>query len=288
MPPTKLDTARRIDPYPCSEEKRKQEFAKMQRYLEKLEDGLIPGIGGAASNMPIGTVLMWALGPGAIPAGWAVMDGTANAAGSGIDMRGKFAKGIATTPSGTPGGSTTYAVTGSITGGGSTSTSSETDTYSGTTDTRTFTDKTTDSQSPSYSGTTATSNLSGFTGSTIVADHASHYHNAFSTASVMAGSDHTVITAINTDVYDTINNRIHATHDHSLSGVGSHSHTYSGSVASHSHTITGSTLNHDHDYSGTTDGHTHTIDTSGLGFTGNDITGVEPPFIELIFIERIA
>lgn len=52
----------------------------------------------------IGTVKMWALGAAAIPPGWAIMDGSDNAApaGSGIDLDGFFVKSAAS--SGTEGG----------------------------------------------------------------------------------------------------------------------------------------------------------------------------------------
>lgn len=41
----------------------------------------------------IGAVKMWALTSGAIPPGWATMDGSANSGGSGIDLSGKFVRG---------------------------------------------------------------------------------------------------------------------------------------------------------------------------------------------------
>jgi hypothetical protein len=44
----------------------------------------------------IGTVKMWALASGSIPPGWAIMNGSANATGSGIDMTNRFVKGSAT------------------------------------------------------------------------------------------------------------------------------------------------------------------------------------------------
>lgn len=168
---TKLDTARRIDPWPCSEQKRKEEFAKMQRYLEKAEDGEIPGFGvpfeatptaawnkgggnpyvdtnlGRAFIKPhpardpnigvgqpvlvvniagvlwvvsdvlddkIGTIKMW--GSGAAPQGWALMNGSDNATGTGIDMRDRYPKGGVSASVGDTGGSHAYTPTGTIDG----------------------------------------------------------------------------------------------------------------------------------------------------------------------------
>jgi hypothetical protein len=63
-----------------------------------------------AKDLPIGSVIMWALGVDVIPAGWAHMDGTANAAGSGIDMRGYFTRGavLVHAPDGVAAGSDTH------------------------------------------------------------------------------------------------------------------------------------------------------------------------------------
>ena len=53
-------------------------------------------------NAKIGTVWLWSLASGGIPPGWAIMNGSANSSGSGIDMTSKFVKGGAT--AGTSGG----------------------------------------------------------------------------------------------------------------------------------------------------------------------------------------
>lgn len=62
---------------------------------------------------PIGTMKMWTK-TGTLPAGWVIMDGTANASpGSGINMTDKFPMGHATTPA-TTGGSTTHTHNGHL------------------------------------------------------------------------------------------------------------------------------------------------------------------------------
>ncbi len=51
-------------------------------------DGDVVDNGGTLATLPVGSVILWAGAIGSIPTGWALMDGTANASGSGIDMRG--------------------------------------------------------------------------------------------------------------------------------------------------------------------------------------------------------
>ena len=48
------------------------------------------GDGGGIAALPVGSVILWAGAIGSIPSGWALMDGTANTTGSGIDMRGQI------------------------------------------------------------------------------------------------------------------------------------------------------------------------------------------------------
>ena len=56
-------------------------------YVENLLD--MDGNAYVTSSMPTGSVMLWAGSIGSIPTGWALMDGTANVTGSGIDMRGQ-------------------------------------------------------------------------------------------------------------------------------------------------------------------------------------------------------
>lgn len=167
---TKLDTVRRIDPWPCSEQGRKQAFADLQRLLEKAEDGKLPGFSGTpisttatsgwfhgagepyvntplgvaripfhpakdpnvingnlilviringilwvwndVHDAPVGTIRMRTGTSSDIRQGWALMDGSANAAGSGMDMTDRYPKGATTSGAGT--GSNSYTPTGSV------------------------------------------------------------------------------------------------------------------------------------------------------------------------------
>ncbi len=301
---TKLDTFHRLNGHPCvaptnsgpdggyltynSIQPLLQEFAKLRKLLVNMEDNNLPAVGGAGGNLPIGSVLMWALGAGAIPAGWAIMDGVANAAGSGINMTNRFPRGNATTAGGT-GGSTTYAVTGTITGGGSTSTSSSTDTF--TTDTG------------SWSGTLsvpATLDLSLLVSDPIVIDDHPPHHHEFGVTDVPITNDagtFDIAAAWGVSVVETTDEKDTSHADVGTAGRGHFNAldpdeyvraTFSsaGSTSS-SFDVDFSDPEWNHTHSGTTDGHTHTIDTSGLGLDMDDITGVQPPYAELIFIERI-
>lgn len=62
-------------------------------------------------QVPIGAIIMWGKSVASIPAGFALCDGTANAAGTGIDMRDYFPRGKSSgTPNNTPAGSDTIPV----------------------------------------------------------------------------------------------------------------------------------------------------------------------------------
>jgi hypothetical protein len=299
---TALDTFERLNGHPCSLEQLLQEFGKLKKLLMNAENGLIPGFGGGGTTLPIGTVLMWAGLAANIPAGWAIMNGVDNAAGSGIDMSNRFPKGRAApyTPPDWPdivtGGNTTYAVTGTITGGGSTSTSLETDSYSGTTD------------SSNYATTSLilTLDLSDLASDPFtVPAHPEHHHHVPTdevgdALEVGSGSIYVVNTASThgtggggttlVPTSGTYTDSVTPPDDGAF--YGNHEETSavftSATAYSCTTTIDPADFDHAHTYSGITDGHAHTIDTSGLGVDIDDITSVEPPFAELIFIERIS
>lgn len=89
--------------------------------------------------LPIGSVIQWAGAIGSIPTGWALMDGTANASGSGIDMRGQVGYGYSGAGDfATIGGTISITLTATLLGnGGSTAVSIDGHSGAGSTNTGT-------------------------------------------------------------------------------------------------------------------------------------------------------
>ncbi len=263
----------------------------------------------------IGTVKLWALAAGDVPAGWAVMDGSSNTTvGSGYDMTGKFAKGAGTSHTlGATGGSTAYTPEGTITGGGSTNTSTDSDSFTPTT----RYDWTTPPEiaSTTYTGSLEVDGTVSWPGGDPVSGTPSNYTGALKTEETVdadfgAGSTFattglesatepnrgdsgsTTTVAAQSHTHDLAYSAIRHTHDISPTQI-SHEHSIPTSELAHTHTISSTNLAHTHTFNnlshthaGTTAGHYHTVDTSSLGFTGTLAT-IIPPFRNLYYIERI-
>lgn len=272
----------------------------------------INNIVSAGGNVPIGCVVWWTGTVGNIPSGWALCDGVANAAGSGIDLTGYFIKGHDTTAGTTSSAGATSSDTTGVTvdnasgNTGSATTSITVDNASGNTGSATTGIASTDSASGSSGSSTtgiSINTAAGNTGTTgtgiTVDDHAEyiHEHGITGTVEVQAGSGETVTSESLTDsdtvpaLSHTVNDSGHnhdLAHGHSITDTG-HTHTF----GSHSHDLTDGghthTLN-SHSHGITDSGHTHTLNSHSHGITdgGHTHTTGDPAHVTLLPIERIS
>lgn len=220
----------------------------------------------------VGMVMMWAIGTGTIPEGWAIMNGTANSignGGSGIDMTDQFVKGNATT-AGTVEGATATAADG---GHQHSISSSGAHTHSiGSSGAHTHT-------------TDAASGNTGIATTGITIDnHDEHYHGKDSDQCFTPGLESNIIyiwgfpddstVELTSGVLDGTGSA--DVLDHTVNDSG-HTHT----LGSHTHTIASSGA-HTHSIA-SSGAHTHTTDSDG---SHTHTTG-RPDNTTLIFIEYI-
>lgn len=231
-------------------------------------------------TIPVGTVWQFALGPDRIPKGWAIMDGKANARGSGIDMTDRFARGHAS-EAGTTGGNDTH------THGMNSHThtvSAHTHSVSAHTHSVAAHTHSLGSHTHAVGSLAASSTTTGVT----VSDHTDHAHKigTYSETEVQSGTGVQTIhgSETTTGAYDT-GGSSSATLSHSVNDSG-HSHTVTGTTAASSGT-TGS------DGGGSTG-------SGGGGTTGSDGGGTTgaaggatasgstlPAYATLIWIEKV-
>lgn len=240
----------------------------------------------------IGTVRLWCLAEGGIPAGWKRMDGTANTDDSGYNLTGKFVKGAGTV--GDTGGDTNYTPIGTISG-----------TSSGTTDD--FSPSVTVTVDPyNYTGTTTVSldlDLSALVSDAIIiSSHIEHHHHVeYIGADVDAGGmsirvlDSSIVAHTpgnyhpTTEDYDAGHAFTHRDHKNTTNPGDEIIATFTGASSfSTTADFDLSDWDHTHTASGVCDAHGHgySIDGADFIFTGESAT-IEPPYLELFYIERI-
>lgn len=219
-------------------------------------------------EFPVGAVIMWVGSAADVPAKWAIMDGTSNAAGSGIDLREKFVRGKADAEAvGDENGADTHGHTDS------TADSNTTGITTGNNTGGLSANENTGDNSGSASGNTDYAE----SGVTVAHTTTHHHHITLSTALQSGTGGYGTDSGAEQDTSNAHAEPIHGVTE-PIPEVGKTGHRHA--IGSHTHSIVHDHTVDAHDHPITDAGHTHDVTVA----TGDNI----PAYKAIYFIEKIA